>query len=84
MEEEKPISQIILFESSDGDVSLDVTVDARREEVWLNRKQMAVLFDRDVKTIESTFQMLSKKSFTILQFQLSQNLRQFKRKAVGR
>ncbi len=44
-------SQIVLFESADGEVSLDVTVDAQKDEVWLNRNQMAVLFDRDVKTI---------------------------------
>ena len=44
-------SQIILFESSDGAVSLDVTIDSNKEEVWLNRNQMALLFDRDVKTI---------------------------------
>ena len=44
-------SNIVLFESSDGEVRLDVTVDARDEEVWLNRSQMALLFDRDVKTI---------------------------------
>lgn len=44
-------SQIILFESSDGAVSLDVTIDSSKEEVWLNRNQMALLFDRDVKTI---------------------------------
>ena len=44
-------NQIVLFESSDGDVTLDVAVDAQKNEVWLNRNQMAVLFDRDVKTI---------------------------------
>ena len=44
-------SQIVLFESSDGAVSLDVTVDSNKEEIWLNRNQMALLFDRDVKTI---------------------------------
>lgn len=44
-------SQIVLFESSDGAVSLDVTVDSQNDEVWLNRNQMAVLFGRDVKTV---------------------------------
>lgn len=44
-------SQIVLFESSDGEVSLDVTVDAKKEDIWLNRNQMATLFGRDVKTI---------------------------------
>lgn len=44
-------NQIVLFESSDGEVILDVSVDAQKEEVWLNRSQMALLFNRDVKTI---------------------------------
>ena len=41
--------QLVLFESSDGEVALEVASD--RETVWLTRNQMAVLFDRDVKTI---------------------------------
>lgn len=44
-------SQIVLFESSDGDVALDVAVDMQNNEVWLNRSQMSILFGRDVKTI---------------------------------
>ncbi|MEC4176496.1 RhuM family protein [Adlercreutzia sp. R7] len=44
-------SNIVLFESSDGEVTLEVTVDNARDEIWLNRSQMAVLFDRDIKTI---------------------------------
>ena len=41
--------EIILFESADKSVSLSVTFE--NETVWLNRQQMASLFDRDVKTI---------------------------------
>lgn len=44
-------SHIVLFESSDGEVELDVAVDAGKDEIWLNRAQMALLFDRDAKTI---------------------------------
>lgn len=51
MGETTSASQIVLFESSDGGVSLDVAVDVSGEEVWLNRNQMAALFGRDVKTI---------------------------------
>ncbi len=43
--------EIVLFESSDGEVTLPVEVDASRNEVWLTRQQMAQLFGRDVKTI---------------------------------
>lgn len=35
--------QIVLFESSDGAVMLDVTTDM--ETVWLSQDQMALLFD---------------------------------------
>ena len=44
-------TEIILFESSDGVVTLPVEVDTTREEVWLSRQQMSLLFGRDVKTI---------------------------------
>ena len=40
---------LVLFESSDKSVSLKVPFE--NETVWLNRQQMASLFDRDVKTI---------------------------------
>ena len=44
-------NNIVLFESVDGQVSLPVQVDAKRNEVWLTRQHMAELFGRDVKTI---------------------------------
>ena len=45
----KNANEIVLFESSDEQVALPVSVD--EETVWLTRNQMAMLFDRDVKTI---------------------------------
>ncbi len=42
-------AEIVLFETEDKSVSLPVEV--KNETVWLNRNQMAELFDRDVKTI---------------------------------
>ncbi len=42
-------NEIVLFETSDREVSLQVQM--QDETVWLNRNQMAELFDRDVKTI---------------------------------
>ena len=45
----KNANEIVLFESSDEQVSLPLSVD--EETVWLTRNQMAMLFDRDVKTI---------------------------------
>lgn len=44
-------SDIILFQSKDGAVSLPVNINEHRTEVWLNREQIAALYDRDVKTI---------------------------------
>ena len=41
--------EIVLFESEDKSVSLSVPFE--NETVWLNRQQMASLFDRDIKTI---------------------------------
>ena len=43
--------QIVLFESADGIVSLPVQIDTVSGNAWLNRGQMALLYDRDVKTI---------------------------------
>lgn len=51
MSEATSTSSIVLFESSDGEVKLDVAVDVGKDEIWLNRSQMSLLFDRDVKTI---------------------------------
>ena len=44
----KNTGEIVLYQP-DNFIRLDVRVDA--EMVWLNRQQMAILFDRDVKTI---------------------------------
>ena len=43
------MSEIIIYQSLDGQVQLEVCLD--NQTVWLNRHQMALLFDRDVKTI---------------------------------
>ena len=43
------MNEIVLFETEDRAVTLSVPVE--QETVWLNRNQMAELFDRDVKTI---------------------------------
>lgn len=44
-------NEIVLFETDDKETKLSVPVDVEQETVWLNRNQMADLFDRDVKTI---------------------------------
>ena len=41
--------EILLYETPDHEVRLDVTT--YRDTVWLNRAQLAELFDRDIKTI---------------------------------
>ena len=42
-------NEIVIFETEDQQVRLPVNIE--NETVWLNRNQMAELFDRDVKTI---------------------------------
>ena len=42
-------NEIILYETADHEVKLNVNTDG--ETVWLNRTQLAELFDRDIKTI---------------------------------
>lgn len=42
-------NEIILFETADNEVKLNVNIDG--DTVWLNRAQLAELFDRDIKTI---------------------------------
>ena len=43
------VEKIVLFE--DDGLKLEVPVTPQQETVWLNRAQMAELFDRDIKTI---------------------------------
>lgn len=40
---------IVIYQTKDGKTSIDVKLE--NETVWLNRQQMAELFDRDIKTI---------------------------------
>ena len=42
-------NEIVIFETEDKSISLSVAVE--NETVWLNRNQIAELFDRDIKTI---------------------------------
>lgn len=42
-------NEIALFQTEDGQVVLPVNVE--NENAWLNRNEMATLFDRDIKTI---------------------------------
>ncbi len=44
-------NEIVMYESSDGVIKLPIRVDYGEETVWLNRGQIAELFDRDIKTI---------------------------------
>ncbi len=42
--------EIVLYQP-DESITMEVRLDASRDTVWLNRQQMAELFERDVKTI---------------------------------
>ncbi len=41
--------EIIIYQTSDGATALDVRLE--QDTIWINRQQMAELFDRDIKTI---------------------------------
>ncbi|MFI3263012.1 MAG: hypothetical protein R3Y26_08905 [Rikenellaceae bacterium] len=43
------LNKIIIYQTEDGRVALDVNI--QENNVWLNRHQIAQLFDRDIKTI---------------------------------
>ena len=40
-----------LIKFMDGDFTLDVNVSPSEDTVWLNREQISILFERDIKTI---------------------------------
>lgn len=41
--------QILIYKASDGETQIDVQL--QNETIWLNRQQLSILFDRDIKTI---------------------------------
>ena len=67
--------EIILYQP-DKEVKLEVRIED--ETVWLNRQQLSELFNRDVKTIGKHVNNALKEE--LAGWQLSQILRQFKRK----
>ena len=44
-------SQLVIYQTPDGNMSIDVTVE--NETVWLSQGQMAELFDKDQSVIVS-------------------------------
>ena len=54
-------NEIIKFVN--GDLQINVTVSPNEETVWLNRNQLASLFDRDVKTISKHINNALKEEF---------------------
>lgn len=62
MSENVQVSQIVLFESFDGDVSLDVAVDASEGEIWLTKEQISALFGRDRTVISRHIANIYKES----------------------
>ncbi len=49
IEEEKNNAELVIYESADGKVKLDVNLES--ETVWLSANQMALIFNRDEKVI---------------------------------
>lgn len=57
-ENQQPLSQILLYQSEDGKIKLDVEL--QQETVWLNQEQMAVLFGKARSTIAEHIQNIFK------------------------
>jgi len=70
-------NEIILYQP---DSTIELEVRLENETVWLNRQQMSILFDRDIKTIGNILIMRLKKNWQ--NFQLSQILLHFKLKEI--
>ena len=66
-------SEIIIYTIQDGKTRLQVNL--QDETVWLNRHQIAELFDRDIKTIGKHINNIFKEG-ELEKIQLSQILRQ--------
>ena len=49
--------EVVLHQSPDGEVCLDVRLE--HESIWLTRKQMAELFDRDQSVISRTDSLMT-------------------------
>lgn len=49
MQQTDPSNKIVIYQSEDGKTQLDVKLEG--ETVWLNTKQMAVLFDKEESNI---------------------------------
>ncbi|MDP3358711.1 MAG: hypothetical protein Q8S41_05120 [Lutibacter sp.] len=68
--------QIVIYEAEDGLASIVVQV--FEETVWLNRKQLSELFDRDIKTLGKHLNNVFKegeldKNATVAKFATVQN-----------
>ena len=53
-ENQQPSPQILLYQSEDGRIKLDVEL--QQETVWLNQEQMAILFGKAKSTINEHIQ----------------------------
>ncbi|MBU1016599.1 hydroxyacid dehydrogenase, partial [Patescibacteria group bacterium] len=49
MQKNKPLSQIIIYKTEDGQAKLEVVLEG--ESVWLSQKQLAQLFDCTVENV---------------------------------
>jgi len=70
------MSEIIIYKTTDNQTTVEVTFE--KDTVWLNRQQLALLFDRDVKTIGKHINNVFKeeeldRSSTVAKFATVQN-----------
>jgi len=53
MENDFQKGEIVIYTSEDGSISLDTKLE--NDTIWLSQKQMAELFDKNVRTINEPF-----------------------------
>ncbi len=54
------INKIIIYNTDDGQTKIEVKIE--NETVWLSKKQMAELFDKDVRTVNEHIQNVFKEA----------------------
>jgi len=78
--EQQALDQVILFQAADGQVTLDVRLEA--DTVWLSQAQLAELFGRERSVISKHIGNVFKEG-ELAPFEPVQNLHRFKRRAPG-
>jgi hypothetical protein len=75
------LGQVVLFQAADGQVSLDVRLEA--DTVWLSQAQMAELFGRERSVISKHISNVFKEGELVPESTCAKNLHRFKLRGPG-